>query len=69
MRWCQRQHCEAPARAFAWHETAYACAHATTRMTYIRKFEHISALWWCREAPEYGVTARAATIAIARYSS
>ena len=47
----------------------HACAHATTRMTYIRKFEHISALWWCREAPEYGVTARAATIAIAPYSS
>ena len=47
----------------------HACAHAATRTTYIRRFTYISALWWCLEAPEYGVAARAATSAIARYPS
>ena len=47
----------------------HACAHASTRTTYMRRCTYISALWWCLEAPEYGIAARAATIAIARYSS
>ena len=47
----------------------HACAHASTRTTYMRRFTYISALWWCLEAPEYGVAAQAATIAIARYPS